>query len=163
MNFYAIIKVCIFKGNLGNSGNFMKKTIIHERLEHLKTLNFWVELMSDPDTKQFIIRLNQNRLELYGTDIDGNVIGYYSPVTEILSGGEKQAGKPYNLKDTGYFYDSFKIHVFSDYIVIDADGLKDNVDWSDPSEKVLGLAEYQFEILNLYLIPQLIKLVRREI
>lgn len=141
----------------------MKKTIIHERLERLKTLNFWVDLMSNPDTKNFIIRLNQNRLELYGTDIDGNVIGYYSPVTEILSGGEKQAGKPYNLKDTGYFYDSFKIDVFSDYIVIDADGLKDNVDWSDPSEKVLGLAEYQFEILNLYLIPKLIKLVRSEI
>ena len=141
----------------------MKKTIIHERLERLNVLNFWVDLMKNPETKQFIIRLNQNRLELYGTDIDGNVIGYYSPVTEILSGGEKQAGKPYNLKDTGYFYDSFKIDVFSDYIVIDADGLKDNVDWSDPSEKVLGLAEYQFEILNLYLIPQLINLVRREI
>lgn len=141
----------------------MRKTIIHERLEKLRSINFWIELMSNPDTKQFVIRLNQNRLELFGTDIDNNVIGYYSPATEIMSGGEKQAGKPYNLKDTGYFYNSFKIDVFSNYIVIDADGLKDNVDWSDPSEKVLGLAEYQFEILNLYLVPKLIKLIKREL
>tara|TARA_R110001606_G_scaffold341145_1_gene489481 strand:- start:194 stop:619 length:426 start_codon:yes stop_codon:yes gene_type:complete len=141
----------------------MRKTIIHERLEKLRSINFWIELMSNPDTKQFVIRLNQNRLELFGTDIDNNVIGYYSPSTEIMSGGEKQAGKPYNLKDTGYFYNSFKIDVFSNYIVIDADGLKDNVDWSDPSEKVLGLAEYQFEILNLYLVPKLIKLIKREL
>ena len=141
----------------------MKKTIIHERLQKLKAVNFWVELMSNPETKQFIIRLNQNRLELFGTDIDNNVIGYYSPATEIMSGGEKQAGKPYNLKDTGYFYDSFKIDVFSNYIVIDADGLKDNVDWSDPSEKVLGLAEYQFEILKLYIVPKLISLIKNEL
>ena len=141
----------------------MKRTIIHERLDHLKTLDFWVKIMSNPETKQFIIRLNQNRLELYGTDINGNVIGYYSPTTEILSGGEKKAGKPYNLKDTGYFYDSFKIDVFKNYIVIDADGLKDNVDWSDPSEKVLGLADYQFKILKLYLVPKLIKEFKREL
>lgn len=141
----------------------MRKTIIHERLEKLRSINFWVELMSNPETKQFVIRLNQNRLELFGTNIDNKVIGYYSPKTEIMSGGEKQAGKPYNLKDTGYFYNSFKIDVFSNYIVIDADGLKDNVDWSDPSEKVLGLAEYQFEILNLYLVPKLIKLIKREL
>ena len=81
----------------------MKRTIIHERLEHLKTLDFWVKIMSNPETKQFIIRLNQNRLELYGTNIDGNVIGYYSPTTEILSGGEKKAGKPYNLKEYWIF------------------------------------------------------------
>jgi hypothetical protein len=53
--------------------------------------------------------------------------------------------------------------VFNDYIVIDADGLKDNVDWSDPSEKVLGLADYQFKILKLYLVPKLIKEFKREI
>ena len=141
----------------------MKKTVIHEMLDKIKAVNFWVKLMSDPTTKQFIIRLNQNRLELHGTDIDGNVIGYYSATTEILSSGEKQAGKPYNLKDTGYFYDSFKIDVFSNYIVLDADGLKDNVDWSDPSEKVLGLAEYQFEILNLFLVPKLIGLIKSAI
>ena len=139
------------------------RTVIHEKLDKLKTINFWVKMMSNPQTKQFIIRLNQNRLELHGTDYDGNVIGYYSPVTEIMSGGKKIAGKPYNLKDTGYFYNSFNIKVFKNYIVIDADGLKDNVDWSDPSGKVLGLAEYQFKILNLYLVPQIIKLIRNEI
>ena len=38
----------------------MRKTIIHERLEKLRSINFWVELMSNPETKQFVIRLNQN-------------------------------------------------------------------------------------------------------
>ena len=138
-------------------------TVIHERLEKLKAVNFWVKLMSNPDTKQFIIRLNQNRLELFGTDIDNNVIGYYSPTTEILSGGEKKTGTHYTLKDTGYFYDSFKIDVFNDYIVIDADGLKDNIDWASESEKVLGLAEYKFGILNTFLVPKLINIIRNEI
>ncbi len=141
----------------------MKKTIIHERLEKIKAVNFWVQLMSNPQTKNFIIKLNQDRLEFQGTDIDGNVIGYYSYVTELISKGKKQEGTPYTLNDTGYFYDSFKIDVFNDYIVIDADGAKDDIDWSAPSEKVLGLAQYQFEILNDYLVPKLIDLIKNEI
>jgi len=141
----------------------MLNTVIHEKLEKIKQLKFWEKLMNNPDTKQFIIRLNQNRLELQGTDIDGNVIGYYSLATQIISGGEKQAGKPYNLNDTGYFYDSFKIDVFNDYIVINADGKKDNVDWSDPSEKVIGLTDEQFKTLNIFLIPKIIKLIRNGI
>ena len=100
---------------------------------------------------------------MFGTDIDNNVIGYYSYATELITRGKKQEGKHYTLNDTGYFYDSFKIDVFNDYIVIDADGAKDDIDWSAPSEKVLGLAEYQFEILNDYLVPKLIDLIKNEI
>ena len=141
----------------------MLNTVIHKKLNDLKKVTFWVKMMSDPTVKQFIIRLNQNRLELKGTDIDGNVIGYYSHATEVISGGEKQAGSHYTLDDTGYFFSTFNISVFSDYIVIDADGLKDDVDWSDPSEKVLGLADYQFKILNLFLVPKLIKIFKNEL
>ena len=42
----------------------MKKTIIHERLEKIKAVNFWVQLMSNPQTKNFIINQDKIKREL---------------------------------------------------------------------------------------------------
>lgn len=38
-----------------------------------------------------------------GEDSNGKVLGYYSLMTEILSGGRKKQGERYNLLDTGDF------------------------------------------------------------
>jgi hypothetical protein len=39
-----------------------------------------------------------------GRDSNGQTLGYYKPLTEILSGGRKKAGELYNLNDSGDLY-----------------------------------------------------------
>ncbi|WP_027381871.1 hypothetical protein [Epilithonimonas caeni] len=43
-----------------------------------------------------------------GQDSNGNIVGTYSEMTEILSGGRKQAGTPYTFYDTGDLYKQTK-------------------------------------------------------
>ena len=59
-----------------------------------------------------------------GIDEDGNVIGYYSFVSEVIN-PEKMEGTPYTLYDSGDFYRSMFITVMTDAtFVIDADAIK---------------------------------------
>lgn len=51
-----------------------------------------------------------------GEDSNGNLLGRYSKMTEILSGGIKKAGEPYNLFDTGDLYSKTRL----------LSGIKDN-------------------------------------
>jgi len=135
-------------------------TAIHEFYERLKYLQWFKAVFSNPRVKKIIIKENQDRLELTGESIEGDVIGRYSALTEVLSGGEKKRGSHYTLKDTGYFYNSMRVSTFEDYIVIDADGKKDNVDWSAPSVGAVGLSDEQIEELGEQLIPIIIKTFR---
>ena len=67
-------------------------------------------------------------------------------MTELISGGRKQEGDPYNLNDTGEFFRSMYIKVLSDSIVIDANYAKmEDKDWW--SINILGLTQ---ENLQLY-------------
>lgn len=40
---------------------------------------------------------------------DGDIIGVYSLATEFITNGKKKAGEPYNLLDTGFYYDSHHV------------------------------------------------------
>lgn len=59
-----------------------------------------------------------NRATLFeeSEDVDGNPIGFYSEATEILSGGEKKAGDPYTLLDSGRFLDDLFSKVKKDSV-----------------------------------------------
>ena len=131
-------------------------TIIHERFEILKNLEWFKATFDKTDVKTFIIQLNHARLQTRGTDINGNVIGRYTTNTEIMSGGEKKAGQPYNLKDTGEFYRSWVITITSDVITIDADGQKEFVDWGSPDIGAVGLDDAGIKSLLLFILPKLI-------
>lgn len=135
----------------------MIKTVIHERYEVLKNLELFKATFDQTRVKTFIIQLNHARLQARGTDINGNVIGRYSVNTEILSGGEKRAGEPYNLKDTGEFYKSWVIKVGNDSLTIDADGQKEFIDWGADEIGAVGLDESNFKSLYLFVIPLLIR------
>jgi hypothetical protein len=68
----------------------------------------------------------------------------YSFATEYITKGEKKEGDPYNLKDTGDFYQSIFIDVFNDLFQINdgqgADKMKDKDWWS---EDIVGVNEEQ--------------------
>jgi len=56
-----------------------------------------------------------------GIGADGNIIGLYSLATEFITGGQKKAGTPFTLKDTGFYYDSHEVVAFIGGFTIVAD------------------------------------------
>jgi hypothetical protein len=71
--------------------------------------------------------IQEDQLRKQGIDEDGDVIGEYSEFTEMIN-PEKVAGTHYTLFDTGEFYESMKIVVLNDSIVIEANANKVNED-----------------------------------
>lgn len=86
----------------------------------------WRETFLDQDIQNFIIKelIQDDQLMKRGVDDKDKIIGYYSKATEIITGGRKKEGTPYNLFDTGEFYRSMEIEVESDYFMVDADPIK---------------------------------------
>jgi hypothetical protein len=107
----------------------------------------FLEIMRKPQMRKWIIeQLIQKEQLQKGRDEDGDIIGYYSELTEKIN-PRKAAGTPYTLKDTGQFYKSMYIRVNSEYIEIDADPIKvgddgerTNLFWKY-GEGIIGLTE----------------------
>ena len=121
-------------------GDILKKTKI------LSDAAAWFDSM-DYKQKEEILRMIQvEQLEKKGINEDGEVIGYYSQLTEILSGGRKKFNEHYTLDDTGAFFRSMYIVVLLDTIVIEADGEKDGENLFDKyGEGIIGLAAESIE------------------
>jgi hypothetical protein len=84
----------------------------------------WYEIMSKPQNKQYVINLIQrDQLRAKGVNEFNKVIGYYSPLTQMIN-PKKKAGSHYTLEDTGAFFRSFYVKVGKTYIEIDANSLK---------------------------------------
>lgn len=98
--------------------NLLKKT------KSLNQKKLWVEIMSKPHIKKYIIDLIQKeQLRLKGVDENNKVIGLYSERTAEIN-PKKKAGTHYTLEDTGAFFKSFYIKVGTTYIEIDANAMK---------------------------------------
>lgn len=111
--------------------------------ERLAWLTFF-----DTKTKQEIISWVQNRLRTEGTNKKGEVIGYYSLATELISGGRKQFNTHYTLFDEGDFYASMFVMVFIDEFVIDADSDKGEEDLFEKyGTGIIGLTDEEINRL----------------
>ena len=104
-----------------------------EILEKSKMLNdydAWIQL-NTPLLKHKVIRwIQDDQLISKGVDGDGQIIGYYTLGTEIISEGRKPEGEPYNLYDSGDLFASMFIVVLERHLQIGADTneIKDQ-DW----------------------------------
>jgi hypothetical protein len=104
----------------------------------------WFDAHSDEVKDSILDLIRQEQLFEEGIDEEGQIIGYYSRLTEELSGGSKKAGDPYTLKDTGQFYRSMVVKVLNDSIVIDANYTKmEDQKWWKIG--ILGLTEDNLE------------------
>jgi hypothetical protein len=129
-------------------------------LDHNK---IWLRVFKKKQLRTFILDLvRQDQLFDKGIDEDGDVIGEYSEYTEMIN-PEKVAGTHYTLKDTGEFFDSFYIDVFSSYFEINANPIKTDEDGDTTNlffqygEGIMGLTNESMdklsrEILRLYKI-----------
>ncbi len=118
------------------------------------------------ELEQKILDLNRkDQLFEKGENNEGTVIGIYKPLTEVLSGGKKKAGQPYNLFDTGDFYKKFTfdykngtLDLFSTDNKLDE--IFDRIEKEgrvDP-KSIFGLTIKNTEILNYgMLMPELIE------
>jgi hypothetical protein len=73
-----------------------------ENLKNYTTDKFTDDLATQLDNSKEILELQKAQWNK-GEDSNGKVLGYYSQMTEILSGGKKKEGDRFNLLDTGDF------------------------------------------------------------
>jgi hypothetical protein len=126
-----------------------------------------INVIFKDEVRSFILDLNRiNQLYDKGEDIQGDVIGEYSRFTEEITKGRKKAGAHYTLYDTGAFYKSFDVAVYSDdSFTIEADSIKE--DGTDLTRKfgkgILGLSSESKGKLVEKIIPLVIVELRKQI
>jgi hypothetical protein len=110
--------------------------------------------MDSKSMKDLIIKLvTRDQLFDRGIDSEGNVIGYYSYMTEIISGGEKQLGDHYTLLDSGDMFDSLFVAIFVNEFVIIGDTAKiESQDWY--TDKILKLTDENIQKVRGESIPK---------
>ena len=108
------------------------------------------------DDIQIAIEKNAKVLELQknqwqeGKDSNGNLLGLYSYATEILSGGRKKKGEPFDLYDTGDFYK--KTNLFGEQknnditFFFDSDGTNAGKLLERLGERIFGLQQKNIDI-----------------
>jgi len=131
---------------------------------YLKPAEVWIILFSDQNLQNKIIveYIQQDQLFEKGVDETGQIIGYYSAYTEMLTNGRKKEGEPYNLFDTGDFYRSMVFLLGKDFFEVDADPIKDNDNlFTKFGEGIIGLTEESKEKLKTELLERYDKEVRR--
>ena len=130
---------------------------LHILLRNGRTLSdvvAWYEVMDSKSMKDLIIKLvTRDQLFDRGIDSEGNVIGYYSYMTEIISGGEKQLGDHYTLLDSGDMFDSLFVAIFVNEFVIIGDTAKiESQDWY--TDKILKLTDENIQKVRGESIPK---------
>lgn len=144
-------------------------------VQNLSEKRIAVEIFSNSMVQRYIINLNRiSQLFEQGKDSSGNVIGYYSELTQVISAGQsfqfegfshqKIAGEPYTLLDTSYFYKSFTVILTENGFAIEADDEKDGEYLTERyGQKILGLSIESKNDLARHILNQVIELVRKEI
>lgn len=121
----------------------------------------WFEAF-DPTLKReiLIIWLQRNQIFTQGIDADGSIIGVYSEGTEHMTQGRKKAGDPFDLFETGEFFQSMYIFVLKDEFIIDADSAKmEGQDWY--RDRILGLTDENIIKLQERIKPKYISYARK--
>ena len=123
------------------------QTAIDEHLKKVMLLDdsvAWIDSHTDEVKKMILDYIRNDQLFDEGIDANEDIIGTYSYLTEVLTNGRKRMGDPYNLKDTGEFYNSMLVQVLKDSILIDANYTKmEDQNWW--SIDILGLTEENLE------------------
>jgi len=127
-------------------------TKIDEQLRRYHLLSeavAWIDTFDSVTKKQIIDWIQQDQLIDEGINKLGEIIGYYSYATELISNGKKKQGDPYNLFNIGDFFRSFVVIVGIDAIKIDANAQKgeDNL-FKKFGNEIIGLTDENFKKLK---------------
>lgn len=132
------------------------------------------KLATDDKSIQYeALRLNK-QVQLYekGVGVDGKTLrsvyargaAVYAPNTEFY---KREKGQPINrvtLRDTGAFYNTFKVRrVSSGELFIDADTIKDGKDLQEQFGQVIGLNEESKDVLRAKAKPLILQYVKSKV
>lgn len=121
---------------------------------------------------EYILDLNRiNQLFVNGENTEGNIIGFYSEKTDLITTGEtftfkglsstKKRGQKFTLYDTGKFYRSFSIRINNDGFSILAD---DSIEKGTLTDKygpnIIGLSDESKAELAQKLVPYVREYIR---
>lgn len=118
------------------------------RVRLLSDAAAWFDMFrNDNAIKNEIVRLiKEEQLTKKGVDGNNQVIGYYSAMTSLIN-KKKKFNAPYDLNDTGKFYESIYVYATMDAIV--TFGKREFPDGSDIFEKygddIIKLTDENFE------------------
>jgi hypothetical protein len=140
------------------------KSKLHQLLRRERLLSdalLWYSVFDTNLKNQILNWVKIDQLTNKGIDKDGDVIGYYSPVTELIN-PEKKAGDPYTLDDTGAFYESMYVQILKDSIVINANPIKgeDNL-FFKYGNGIIGLTNENIQKLTIEVKKRYIKEIKR--
>lgn len=124
----------------------------------------WYDSLDGSVRNQIIEWIQIDQLTNKGIDSDGDELGTYSFMTEILSGGRKKFGDHYTLNDTGAFYRGMFVVVLKDAIVIDSDEAvkEDGTNlFYKYGNNIVGLTDENMEKLITILREKYIETARR--
>ena len=126
----------------------------------LDSAKAWIEANTDELRELIVNLIRYNQLTEEGVNSEGNIIGYYSQMTEILSEGRKKRGEPYDLNDTGEFFRSMYVQVLADSIVVNADYAKmEDQNWWNIN--ILNLTDENLEVYIEEIKQNYVKEARR--
>lgn len=147
---------------------------IQEQLERVKNLNpktLEKKLFdSIRSLESVILKLNEEQLNKSQTALDAPIFsskrgrGTYSRATEILSGGRKKEGDPYNLFDTGDFRSGLFVNVKNNVAVFGSLDPKTPSLVDDYGINILGLNDDNLtKVIKEDLLPIFLEFNRKQL
>ena len=139
-------------------GSVLKKTKL------LFDATIWFDSVDSSVRRMILFMIQNDQLRKEGIDEDGDVIGWYSQLTEILSGGKKKFNTHYTLDDTGEFFRQMFVTVLNDSMIIDSDGAdKSNGDnlFNKYGQGIIGLTDENMDKLVAILRIKYIQKTRK--
>lgn len=120
-----------------------------ENLQHIDTKQTFKNVLNNRFIIDLITYLNTDeQLGKERTDSLGRRLGFYSERTQVISKGRKKLGEPFDLNDTGAFWDSWKVEVKKDYIKLDANPFKEDTNLFEKyGIDILGLTDKNLQAL----------------
>ena len=151
----------------------MDLTTFKKRIEKLNLNNLFKKIFNLREVKDFVIERNQEQLYNRGIDATGKKIktyfanspNVYSHTTISYKRAKGQSDTIVTLKDTGAFYDTFKLNSQPEYAEITAnfevhgESIAENLDITN----VLGLTDENKKILIDYIKPLFLKEFKAEV
>lgn len=123
-----------------------------QNIKQAKPPKIFLLTFQDKNLQNLVLELNKEGQLRVGLQANGLSLPSYSFATQIISGGQKRAGTPYTLFDTGEFYRSFDLLVTGAFLQINADTQKPDKDLQEYGE-LLGLTEQSRAVLIEDVIP----------
>lgn len=122
----------------------------------------WFDFFSWQNRELILNMIRIDQLKEQGIDKTGSVIGVYSEATEWITRGEKQAGDPYTLEDTGEFYKSMFITVYKDLFEVNANAQKEDENlFTKYGTGIIGLTDKNKNIVIIQLRNHYINYARK--